>query len=369
MAGRTALRALLPSGVWRGHGLPDIGPYVPVLPYPVTPVKASSLPGFPSLRSMINALSSDTVIDGEGLTYQDPDFSMGGVYIYYGGKFLGIVNATVQPAPNSSTHGGTVNAQVAADSGTVQETLMRVGRGTSQATTPYLGDLTLVATPQGHIYNGLNIYYCTNALIERLTLKGFPGSKSYPPGETFGFNNLHSVNTIVRDSVFDGIGVTASNTGNNTSDGMRYERCQFLNTGSGHGVAHYLSSNPTYIDCVFSGNNKSGANFEKVTGTITLVNPTFHANQNNMIVDTDGSSAVVKVYDPVWDGMGAGTKFKILRHNTYAYPPTTPMPPNQQQVADFHIYRGGTWTGGASGVGSYVGGTETTTMDLQVITN
>ncbi|OJX72843.1 hypothetical protein [Leifsonia sp. 71-9] len=331
--------------------------------------RISTLPGYPSLRSVINALSTDTVIDLEGGTFQDSDFSMGGnVYTYFGGKLIGLVNGSTAQKPNSSTHAAAVNAQVAANSGTVQETFLRLGRGIVQTTQAYVADLTLIATAQGHIYNGINIYWCTDALIERLTVKGYPGSASYPPGETFQFNNFHSIRTVVKDSLFDGIGVTASNTGNNSSVTMTYIRCQFLNTGSGHGVAHYLSSDPTYIDCLFSGNAKSGANFEKVTGTITMVNPTFHANQVNMIVDTDGPSAVVNIYDPVWDGMDTGTKFKILRHNTYNYPPPA-VDANKQLVSGFHIFRGGTWSGGEHGAGTYVGGTETTSTDLQVVTN
>lgn len=342
-------------------------------------VKLSSFaqPG-DTLRAALNRLSADAVVDLEGGTYSDPDFSMGGsAYTYFFGPLIGLVNGSVTITPNSSTHVAAVNAQVAAGTGTVAETILRIGRGSSKATTQYISDLVVDGTSaEGHIYNGINIYYGTNASVNNLTVLGVPGSGSAPPSETFPIDNYQSSRTTFTGCMVDGSSggsnIAASGLGNNSAPYVLGIGSTFKNMRYGAGVTHYLCASPTYIGCTFRDNHSAGANFEKTTGTITMVNCTFINNAHPMTVDTDGPSAVVNIYDPIWvtkyGSTGMPGTFDILRHDTYAYPPGNPSPPNQELVSDFHIFMGGTWVGGRpEDGGHYVGGSEVTSTYLKVV--
>jgi hypothetical protein len=327
--GQTTLRVLVSDYVLRGRGLPDLN-FAPPVGYPVPVVKVSTLSGYPSLRNVINALSVDTVIDLEGLAFQDRDFAMGAnTYVYYGSHAIGFVNGSMTEVPNSSTHVTAINTQVANNTGTIQEALLRVGRGTSAATTPFLADLRFPASIQGHIYNGVILYYCTDGIIQDTTITGILGTSGAPPGETFALNNYHSTGTIIRRVVVDGAGQMSAGLGNNYCDNTLVQDSTFKGSGYGAGITHYLSSNSTFERCTFDANHLYGINCEKVSGTVTVRSCIWrNTGVAHMCVDTDGPSAIVNIYDPIYDG----TKFKIKRHNTYNYPPPATSP-NQQNIS------------------------------------
>jgi len=300
------------------------------------PLSSFQQPG-DTFQVALSRLTSPTIVDLEGTTQFGTDFAQGDTSMLYYGNVIGYTNGTIEMTPGSSTHASTVNAQVAANTGTVQETLVRLGRGTSAATTPYMG-ASIIATNQGHIYNGVKIYYGTNAVVENMSIIGIQGTSGAPPGETFALNNYHSNNTTVRNIIVDGLGVMSAGMGSNYCNGILVQNSTFANSGKGAGITHYESSNPTYEGCTLDNNHLYGINCEKVTGTITVSNCTFrNTGVAHMCVDTDGPSAVVNIYDPIFDG----PKFTIKRHNNYAYPPVASPPPNQQKVSDFHIFRNG----------------------------
>lgn len=352
--------------------------FIPRRGYPVTVTKLSTFRvGTESLRTALNRPSADYVVDLQGGSFSDSDFSVAGFYTYYTNHCIGIVNGAMTITTGSSTHATAVNAQVAANSGTVGETILRVGRGSSQATTGYISDLVMDGTgSQGHIFNGLNVYWQTNGTIKNFTVLGVPGSSGAPPGETFPIDNYNSdrsnfINCMV-DGNIAGSPTAASGMGNNSCDQILAVNSTFKNMGHGHGSAHYQSSNPCYINCTFQNNHSAGLNFEKTTGVITVVGCTFIGNSECLIVDTDGASARVNIYDPIWSTAygttGTPASFDIRRHNTYNYPPPA-TDPNQQLVSDFHIYMGGTWVGGRpEDGGHYVGGSEVTSTYLKVTT-
>ncbi|MGN7799045.1 right-handed parallel beta-helix repeat-containing protein [Leifsonia sp. 22587] len=354
---KQTLRYTLSNGVLMRRGLVKTQTTAPP-PQPPATVKLSTFAqSGDSFLQALGRLSSDTVVDLEGTVQTVNGFTQGrgsdgkSGYGIYNNKVIGFYNGTVSMVPGSSTDAATINALVTGD--TNNFSLMRLGRGGSQATTPYFSG-TLASTNQGSNYNGLILYYATNATVENSTILGFQGSSGFPPGETFPLNNYHSVNTLIRWVTVDGQGIGASGLGNNYCTSPLVQDSTFKNMGYGAGVTHYLTTDPTYERCTFSGNHLYGANFEKVSGTITLRNCTFSNNRYPMCVDTDGTSAVVNVYDPIWDGMNSGVPFKILRHNTYAFPAGNPSPPNKQNVSDFHIFQNGV---------------EVTSSVLQVVTN
>ncbi|MFE4469565.1 right-handed parallel beta-helix repeat-containing protein [Leifsonia sp. NPDC056824] len=296
--------------------------------------------------------ATDTIVDLEGTTQVFADFNEG----YYDGIYqphiIGFTNGTLEMSPNTSSYASAVNAQT---TGTVAETLIRLGRGGGTYTNGAYFGATLQGTAQGHIYNGLVVYYCTNAIVENCSFLAIPGASSAPPGETFPINNYLSNNTTIRNVLVDGQGASATGIGHNQANGILVQNSTFQNMGHGAGVSQYECTNITYENCTFQNNHSAGANFEKNNATsITMVGCTFHNNGHNMIVDTDGSSSIVKIYDPIWDGMNSGVPFKVCVHSTYAYPPVANPPANKQLPSDIHLY---------------IGGVDVTATKLQVTTN
>lgn len=333
------LRTLVSAGVLRGRNLTDVT-FGTTPPVPTVKLSSFKQAG-DTFEQALARLSADTVVDLEGTTQMFSNFDQGGnVYGLYSGAVIGYANGDLKMVAGSSSHAAAVNAQT---TGTVQETLIRLGRGSSKATTPYFS-ANLYGTAQGHIYNGLVVYYCTNAIIENANFYGVPGTGSAPPYETTPCNNYLSNGTIMRNSLVDGtnIGAGTAATGmlNSNCNGVLIQNSVFQNMGAGHGWAAYQTNNVTIEGSTFQNNLKAGVNFEKCTGTLTLRNCTFHANEHDLIVDTDGTSAIVNIYDPIWDGMNTGTKFKVLIHTTYNYPPPS-ISPNKQKASDIHLFQNG----------------------------
>jgi hypothetical protein len=307
----------------------------------ITTVPLSSFrqPG-DTFETALSRLNADTVVDLEGTTQQFANFDQGGnVYGIYSGFIIGFANGNLQMQAGTSTHASSVNSLP--NGATVQETLIRLGRGSSKATTPYLGGVTIQGTSQGHIYNGVVIYYSTNALVENSSFLGVPGSNSAPPGETTPLNNYLSNGTTVRNILMDGQHVTATGMLNSSCTNVLIQDSTFQNTGSGHGVAAYQTRDMTVQNTKFLNIAKAGLGFEKCTGTLTVSGCTFSGNEHDMVVDTDGPSAIVNIIDPIWDGMNSGVKFRVLRHTNYAYPPVANPGPNTQNISDIHMFQNG----------------------------
>jgi hypothetical protein len=297
--------------------------------------------------------TADTIVDLEGTTQVFADFNEGYLDGIYQPHIIGFTNGTLEMTPNTSTYAAAVNAQGSGT--TVAETLIRLGRGSSSATNGAYFSATLQGTSQGHIYNGLVVYYCTNAIVENCSFLAIPGSASAPPGETFPLNNYLSNNTTIRNIMIDGQGVSATGIGHNSANGILVQNSTFQNMGHGAGVSHYQCTNIQYENCTFQNNHSAGANFEKNNSTtINMISCTFHNNGHNMIVDTDGTSSVVNIYDPIWDGMNSGVKFQVCVHTNYAYPPVANPPLNKQNPSDIHLF---------------INGVDVTSTMLQIVTN
>lgn len=242
---------------------------------------------------------------------------------------------------NTSTDAATINAL--GSGATNNFSLIRIGHspGLGPNTNPYFSG-TLRGTNQGSNYNGLLFYYATNGLIEFAKIYGMPGSASAPPGETFMTNLDHCTGMTIRNSTWDGQGIAAAALGFNNASGGYVADCTFQNLKYSACVTHYKQTNGiTYERCVFNGSHNYGTNFEKCSGTIIIRDCTYtNVPAAEACVDTDGASAQVYFYDPVWDGKSLGTKFRVKVHRLYNYPPPA-VDPNGQLASDIHLIIGG----------------------------
>lgn len=293
----------------------------------------------------------------DGFTSDVNGFSFNNTFGIYKNFCLGFLGSgpsqvLIRMKPLSATAAQIATVPSQAAGGTNQLYLARFGNGPSDMRQTATYGVTFQSTDQAITnlnppqaahplnYNGIFIYYGLNAFMQNCQILGFEGDNGAPPGETFPLNNYNGTNTTIDNIFQDGKGIGASGYGNNTGTGGVCSNSTFQNNAYGAGITHYKEANPTYINCKLFNNHGAGINCEKVTGTITVTDCQFSGNGHNMIVDTDGASAVVNITDPVWDGQSTGTKFQVLCHAKYNYPPPD-VTPNQQKASDIHLFLAG----------------------------
>ena len=279
-------------------------------------------------------------------TFGDPDFvdpSNYPVYMTYSSSAGGWVGAgidrTVIAMPAyTSAQGARVPAQATGD--TNQFTLVRVDGSAS------VSGLTLLGTPQGHLYNGLQIFRGDRARITDVRIKGIPGDNGAPPGETFSLNNYRSTDTTITGLEVDGTDssgtpVAASGIGNNYCSGLAVNDSYLHDCAYGAGITEYECTGRFVYTRVRSVGNVVGFNFEQFSaGSITLVGCESAGNRWDMVVDSNLGSTKILIEDPV---LPADRPFTVLVDKYYDYPPKPPgqQSPNQQLVSDITLTRDG----------------------------
>lgn len=150
---------------------PDVAPTpAPTpAPAPVTPPSPAPVPSSPTAPKVV----------------EFSDFTQQTSGMFLGPKSLignGIDKSVYQMRPHSSTKASLVPTTFAVN----PLRLLRIG-GFS-ASQVYdgleLGNLTLQATDQGHLYHGIQVGYSNAVSIHDLRIVGIPGTSSSPPGET-----------------------------------------------------------------------------------------------------------------------------------------------------------------------------------------
>lgn len=213
-----------------------------------------------------------------------------------GGSATGLIGAgrdrtTLQIAPRTSTRRGTIPKRFP---GTNQLDVLRVVGDRS-----VLEDFALRGTKQGHPYNGLRVDRVRGLVAARLSVIAIPGTDHQPPGETFGINDNRTVGSRWSHVLIDGRGVAATGFGANSSSGVRLCDVTAEHNRSGMGFAFWQTRGATLIDCTAIGNGFAGFNFERVTGTVTLVRPREAGSLHGMRIASDRGSATFRVVDPV----------------------------------------------------------------------
>jgi hypothetical protein len=232
----------------------------------------------------------------------------------------GIDRTIIRMAPHTSTKAGDIPTVPFT---TNQYSLMRVTGPVN------LHDFTLQSTEQGHLYNGLRMHICDNPRVTNVKITGVPGSGSSPPGETFGLSDYRTTNAIYKNLEVDGMGVGASGFGANHSTNVTIEGGNFHGNAKGIGATFWQTHNVNIIDTT-SANNRNGFNFERVTGTITMVRPRIEniSGKHDISFGTDRGSAKVTIIDPV---LPPGKKLRISIGSIFQ------GVPNQQRRSDIQV--------------------------------
>jgi len=325
-----------------------------VTPGPVTPsgpniVAYSSISGSGSMSSKIESVGAgNKVAFGQG-TFQfndfDDDTDTYGLRVLIASGVLGSGRGwtTFQMTPNSSTQAARVPVSNPPTSNGQVNPLRLVRVGWEGETTPReVGGFTLMATNQGHLYGGLELYRVpAGTWMHDVLIKGIPGDLSREPGETFLLSLYRNVGTSVNPIKverveLDGrnasnVPVGASGVGVNFGQYVTFDTTNSHHMGYAHGFALYESSDLTFINCKATDTVLNGFNFENVDGTVVLDRVTCERNSGYHIgIFTDNGGAVYNIIDPVYDG----PKLRI-RCTGYVGGPRT------QNTADIHLYVGG----------------------------
>lgn len=238
----------------------------------------------------------------------------------------GEANSIVRMDPMTSTKAGEVPPR---DSGEVNpmDMLMLSGTAGSMASPTFSG-FTLHGTPQGHVYNGLRTNYTRGARFSHVKVVAVPGDYYINPGETFGINDWQGHGNTYTDIEVDGAGVGASAIALNSSEDPVVTRAYLHDNPYSAGVAAWQTRNVTLTDVRTIG-NRTGLNFERVSGSVVLTRPTILGNpEQDLFIGSDWGSATYTITDPV---LAAGAKLRIR------LPATELGSPNKQRREDIKV--------------------------------
>jgi len=243
----------------------------------------------------------------------------------------GATRSIVRMDAGSSTKASTVPADDPANVNPLDLLLVTGTAGTQVS--PTLSGFTLQGTAQGHLYNGLRLSYTRGATISGVKVAAVPGNYHINPGETFGINDWQGHGNTYTDVEVDGAGVGASALGFNSSENVTVTRADLHDNPYSAGVAAWKTRNVTLTDVRTTG-NRTGLNFERVTGTVVVTRPTIQGNtEQDLYIGTDGDSATYTITDPV---LTAGAKLRIR------LPANEMGSPNQQKKSDIKVLVNGT---------------------------
>ena len=257
-------------------------------------------------NAVVKGLTSPTGLSLKAGTYTLTDFSFASYYGAWSKNITAITGAGVsdtiiQMAPKTSTKANNIPTQTGT---TNQYDLMRVDG------TQTLSNFTLRGTDQGHLYNGLTLYYSTGSKVSNVKAIAIPGNNHFPPGETFGINEFHGNNNVYNNVEVDGAGVGASGFGLNSSSNETFNNSYSHGNSYSIGWAFWQNTGGAIINNSNSSNNRGGVNFERATGTYYLNNMTFGGNGNDISggQDQNGYFKVI-VKDPKF--LNGQTKLKV----------------------------------------------------------
>jgi hypothetical protein len=236
--------------------------------------------------------------------------------------------------PYTSSKAGVVPSQ--SKGGTNPLTLMR----TAKVNGVVLKNFSLIGTPQGHLYNGLKVTECSNAVVDGLYLQGAsPGNWNNPPGETFGISLWRTTAPTVRNTEIDGRNASGTRVCASPLSGLE-SRDIVLENVYAH---HSLTAAVTFYECVnltttdlraeylgtgSGGMNAAAINHENVTGRIRHTRPRLiidraHGNSGLHVHLQNGKQDVTDVVltDVVHDaGPGSAGCFSLMIGDRYRDP-------------------------------------------------
>jgi len=283
-----------------------------------------SVPQQGSLTATIRQIKGDVAFKPQTYEFGTFDGSAVGFFPWVdttGIHGSGVSKTVFQMKANSAT--STQIASVPTGVGTTnQYQLMRVGgagpnsKGVAVNVPVTLSDFTLQGTTQGMLYNGLQLYYASGAVLSNVRIAGIPGNSAVNPGETFGVNVYHSDNVVFNNVEVDG-SIGGSNVGLNFVNGFTLNDSYLHDAKYGAGITGYTSTGNIIYNRVRAINNRYVAfNFEQCNAAnITLNNCIMQGSKGaHIIIDSSVGSSRLTIVDPVFDG----PKLLVTVHAKYA---------------------------------------------------
>lgn len=241
---------------------------------------------------------------------QYTDFANNSAGLYQATTGLNGNGSTYQLFPNSSSKIQAVNSLPAGS--TNQNYIMRFG-GMNSSVVPVgldIGNFTLNATPQGHIYGGLQVGYSQGAKVHDVVIKGVPGTTSSPPGETFGLAGWHANGMRVTRVTVDGRDATGAAVGaslfaTNSQDDVIFDTIVGQYSSHAFGLTLWDSSNVTVHNADLRFNRRAINCEQAHPGTMQFINcdmrnQTDTNNPHMTVSGTKGSTKYI-ITDPKVD--------------------------------------------------------------------
>lgn len=291
-----------------------------VLPTGPNIIPYSSLTGSSMSARVESAGSGKKVAFGAGMfAFSDfnDDTDSYGLRVLVANGILGSGRAwtTLQMTPSSSTQAGRVPASNPPASNGQTNPLKLVRVGWEGNTAPVeAGGFSLLATEQGHLYNGFEFYrVLPGSHLHDVLIKGVPGDMSREPGETFPLTFYRTIGTAAAPILIErveldgrnaaGVPVAASGVGVNFGEHVRFVDVDSHHTGFGHAFAIYESSDLAFVKTKATDTAANGFNFENTSGTVILDRCTTVRNGDHHIgIFTNTGTATYTITDPIYDG-------------------------------------------------------------------
>jgi hypothetical protein len=317
-------------------------PAVPVLPtveYAALNPVAGEL-----LQTTLNRLTSPARVHLPAGTYKVADFKQGYYNSLFSGNCLGILGdgagkTIVQLVPMSSTQAAIVPAQSSGQTNPLA--MVRLGPGSAGNLRQAVNSgWSLIGTTQppssnnpllpGHAFGGIRNEYGNGSVFQDMILTAASyGDWNSPPGETFGINNWHDVNTVIRNVEVSGLNqagqkVGGSPIGFSQSTNVLVEGCNlhdafvsgltFSVAGNFNSLANCTNGVTTRnVRVAHNGNTASnngkdfpGFNHENVIGKILHAAPDIQLDgitwvSNHMLFgNTLVDNPTIVIQEPIW---------------------------------------------------------------------
>jgi hypothetical protein len=331
----------------------------PKYPYPVQTYASVAKAGDTVQAGAARIGSTQTILDFQNVPQTLGDLTVdewatGGYSVFVPAASYLNVNWDL---PASALSAATQTAIKAITTGTNNFEILRLG-GIPSTQPVFLSGKITAEPPAGVILNGVQLYEgVSGGTIGPLTMIGFPGSSSVPPGETFMLGAWHVGGTwyfvdVELDGRVNGVAASASNFGHNylaAGAVLNYTGLYSHHVKYGAGITHYECGGGVTF-------NHYGSRFDQVAGasinveqcggsTWNLHNVSFGVATEDLILDTTSGFMTVNIYDPVFTDGRTDGKVHITCHKTYGY--GLPAAAANTQL---------TSTGALQGVNLYVGG-------------
>lgn len=189
-----------------------------------------------------------------------------------------------------------------------------------------LSNFWLQGTAQGHLYNGLKISRGVGAAVTNVKITAVPGAGYNPPQETATINDQNGSGDKFSYISEDGTNIAALGLAANSASNVSISNSSFVNNRYSAGVALWQTYNATLTNVV-SKSNRTGLNFERCSGTITIKHPTIQYESNqDLYIGSDQTSAKITITDPVYSS-----------HLRIRVPATYRGVANRQRKSDIHV--------------------------------